>query len=476
MNLTLLKALVKKGESETLEFKQSTSSLSGAMRTVCAFLNSELGGKVLFGVTDRGVITGQEVTDKTLKELAVEFAKLEPSAREHIKIEHIKVNDKNQVIVLNVSSGKNAPYTYDARPYVRQQSTTTVMRKDEYIYLHNLNNPAQWESLTNDMKIDDLDHKRIREVIDIAVGDKKLPIAAKRESIPWILEKLRLIVDGKLTNAAKVLFAKNESKAFWQSYLQLGRFSGTTKIGSMHDIKEVRGNAFDLFDKAIDFLHWSLPVAAYIPQDSPKRVETPTIPYKVLREAVCNALIHRDYSHRGSSVQIAIYSDRVEISNFGALPKGISLKDLAKQHRSILRNPLIADTFFLSGNVEKWGRGTLDMIEECKQASNPLPIYEEQGDNFSVTFPLKEPLRTTISSYEPVDKDGMIPHLSKRQEKILRILSEGELSRTKLMKTMATRIAPRTMQAELAKLEEFGLIELVGEGRSAVWHVVNNRA
>jgi ATP-dependent DNA helicase RecG len=210
VNLTQLKALVKKGESETLEFKQSTRSLSNAMKTICAFLNSELGGKVLFGVTDRGIITGQEVSDKTLKELAVEFDKLEPSAREHIKKELVKFHEKNQVIVLNISSGKNAPYTYDARPYVRQQSTTTLMRKDEYIYLDNLNNPAEWERLTNDIKIDDLDHKKIREVIDIAVSGKKLPVAAKRESIHWILEKLRLLVDDKLTNAARVLFAKEE--------------------------------------------------------------------------------------------------------------------------------------------------------------------------------------------------------------------------------------------------------------------------
>ncbi len=464
MKLAQLKSLVKKGESETLEFKKTTANLSAAMETVCAFLNSEHGGKVIIGVKDDGKIIGQEITDKHLKELASELKRINP--RTNIDIAYVTIQDKNKVIVLSVGSGKNVPYTYDGRAFVRLQSTTSKMTQEEYDYLYNQNNPQRWESLTNTpFKITDLDSKRIKEVITTAIAIKKLKPSSKTITIPEILKKMELMVNDKLTNAAIILFGKKDKMPFIQSNLQLARFKGINKKEFL-DNKEYRGNAFDLYDQAIDFLDFNLPIAARI-VGKQNRIETPAIPDTVLREAISNALVHRDYSNAGGSVSIALYSDRINITNAGSLPKGINLKELSREHASVRRNPLIAHVFYLCGKIEKWGRGTLDMIEDCKAVGNPIPKYEEVGNSFSITLPLKEPIHTQekITLHENLA-------LTTRQKKILDILKAGPLSRLQIMKKLKTDLAERTMQHELVKLSKMNLIKPNGKTKSLTWSLV----
>ncbi len=404
MKISQLKTLIKHGETEKVEFKTSTGSLSSGMQTVCAFLNSETGGSVIFGITDSGKLVGQQVTDKTRKEIATELNKLEPFTK--VAIEYVAVEDNRLVIVMDVEPGDKAPYTYDGRAYMRNQTTTSRMSKEEYIYLHNIHNPTNWEAHTSDSHtIKDLDRTRIKEVVRMAVSKKRMPATALDATVPDILRKLKLIVgdDDNVTNAAIILFGKKEEKQFIQSTIKLGRFRGIEKT-SFSDIKAYNANAFDLYDKAMEFLDSMLPLAAWIEPGNPIRVEQPAIPYDVLREALANALVHRDYTNPGGSVAIAIYDDRVNISNTGSLPKGVALDQLTKEHQSVLRNPLIAHVFYLCGTIEKWGRGTLDMIKACKKAGNPVPIYEEVGGGFSVTLPFKEPISTVIMYKTPPTK------------------------------------------------------------------------
>jgi len=108
MKIAQLKSLVKHGESETLEFKISTGSITAGMQTICAFLNSDHGGTVIFGVSDKGTIVGQDVTDKTKKEIAVEINKIEP--RTKIDVKYVRVSGDRQATVLFANPRENAPY------------------------------------------------------------------------------------------------------------------------------------------------------------------------------------------------------------------------------------------------------------------------------------------------------------------------------------------------------------------------------
>jgi ATP-dependent DNA helicase RecG len=129
MNLEELRALVAQGESERLDFKKTTGELKAGLQTTCAFLNGS-GGKILFGVTDSGVIRGQDITDPTLREVANEIRRLEPPAR--LEQTRVPVGGTKEVLVVATTDHTHAPYTYDGRPYKRIGSTTSQMPQSEY--------------------------------------------------------------------------------------------------------------------------------------------------------------------------------------------------------------------------------------------------------------------------------------------------------------------------------------------------------
>lgn len=464
MNLSQLKKLIKQGESENLEFKTATTNLHVAMQTICAFLNNDIGGILVFGVRDNGELVGQEVSDKTKREIAAEINKIEPQVK--IDVQYVPIKNKNQAIVLSVSPGEKLPYMYDGRAYTRTQSTTRRMPNEEFAYLYKKTEPTLWESLTtSDCTIKDLDKNRINEVVRTGVFEKRLPESALRETIPNILKKFNLIINNKLTNAAVILFCKNEDKQFKRSYINLAKFKGVDKSEFL-DNKSIIGNAFDLYDQAMKFLHFVLPVSARVEEGKAARVETPAIPYKVLREALVNALVHRDYSNAGGSgsISVAVYDDRVNITNIGALPKGVELNELSKDHPSVQRNPDIAHVFYICAKIERWGRGTLDMIKDCKEAGNPPPKFEEVGDSFSVTFPLKKSIPSVIYKEEKKETS-----LTERQKEIINALKNGPLNRQQIMENMSTVLTDRATQKELTKLKDLGIIKLEGKGKTAIW-------
>lgn len=296
----------------------------------------------------------------------------------------------------------------------------------------------------------------------MAVAEGRLAKEAEKASIPEILQKLELLDNERLTNAAIILFCKTEHKQFMQSSVQLARFEGITKTVFI-DRKDVRGNVFDLLEDTMKFLRFNLPIAGKITESSPYRVDTPAIPFNVLREAILNALVHRDYGIYGGSVDVAVYDDRVEIDNPGKLPTGIKVSDLTKKHKSIKRNPLIAKVLYTCGMIEQWGRGTLEMIKLCKEAGNPAPKFEESAGSFSVTFPLREPL-SRIAHLQP-----FAARLTERQQEIISILKHGPHSVLQIVDKMSMRLNERTLQRELAMLKKIGLINPIGRARSTLW-------
>ncbi len=468
MKLSQLKAIVKQGESQILEFKKTTGVLSAVLQTVCAFLNSKTGGTVLIGVKDNGEIIGQNVSDATQQEIAKELNKIEPNMT--FDISYVPVAKELFVIVIMVKPGDKAPYVYDGRPYIRSQSTTSKMPQEIYEYLLRNRQPASiaWESLTtNKCTMNDLDKNRIRDFVHMGIASGRLIKGVEKVSISEILQKFDLLHNERLTNAAVILFCKSEQKQFIQSAVQLARFEGFTK-SIFIDRKDIRGNIFELLEGAMKFLNFNLPIAGKIVDNSVYRVDTPAIPFNVLREALLNALVHRDYNLMGGSIDVAIYDDRVEIDSPGNLPAGIELRDLIKRHKSIKRNQLIANVVYTCGMIEKWGRGTLEMIETCKKAGNPIPTFEESSGSFAVIFQLKEPMRQFAL---PVKQETKIDALTDRQKAILEVLKQGLQSREQIIEKLNDTPSDRVVQKDLLKLNTLNLIIKSGgvTGRFVKW-------
>ena len=305
-----IEALTIKKEGNSLEFKESTGQLDRSMETLCAFLNGE-GGTILYGVKDDGKIIGQTVSDSTKRSIAEAVNRIEPFVDLEITYIAIPGTEKYVIVIFVEEQRFMRPFTYKGRAYQRIESTTTVMPQERYNHLlMERGGKYGWEAMINpDLKIADLDENAILGAVREGIRNGRLPETTIREEIPVILKKFRLLNDGKLNNAAAVLFGK-ELYDYPQCLLRMARFKGTTKEEFI-DNQRAEGNIYELLDAAMAFFFKHLSLSGKI--NGLYREEELSIPYKALRESCINSFCHRSYHHPGSSVSIAIYDDRVEI-------------------------------------------------------------------------------------------------------------------------------------------------------------------
>ena len=152
------------------------------------------------------------------------------------------------------------------------------------------------------------------------------------------------------------------------------------------DNRQEHLHAFAAIREAVAWLDRSLPLAARFPEGEIFREDRLPVPADALREVLLNAVMHRDYSTPSGYVAVAVFDDRIEVRSIGALPRGVTADDLSGPHKSIPRNPLIAEAFHRTGAVEIWGRGTNRVIDACERHGIERPIFEEQDGAVYVTF------------------------------------------------------------------------------------------
>jgi len=194
--------------------------------------------------------------------------------------------------------------------------------------------------------------------------------------------RIGLLKENKLTNAAILLFGKKPQRFFMQSEVRCARFKGTEPLEFI-DMKVFAGTVIDQREDAVEFVKEHIKLHARIIET--ERVERWEYPLAALREALTNALCHRDYE-LSSNVQVRIFDDRIEVWGCGPLPQPLTVEDLRTKHDSILRNPLIGKCFFLIKFIEQWGTGTNRIIRECLNYDLPEPLFEEAAGNLVVTF------------------------------------------------------------------------------------------
>lgn len=351
MTLDDVKALLGQGESSQLEFKKSLSQLKPAMESLCAFLNTK-GGYVIFGVGSSANIIGQHVTDATQQEIANHIAKIEPFPS-FVDVRYIPLEgDKGlMLVVISTKRGDQGPYAYDGRAFYRNQSTTMRMPQARYKELLKAQSEKRilpWDKQYLDQaSLDDLDIDAIRQTIKVAVHANRLDAEALNEPVEDILMRLGVLNEGRLTHAAMVLFVKANHPHFCFCSIKMARFQGTTEAGGFIDNQIVQGNAFYVMKSANEFLMKHLPVASFFAEDKLERIDKPPIPVLAIREALSNAICHKDYAMHNSAITLAIFDDRMEVWNNGTLPVPLTLADLRVKHKSYPRNEKIAQVFYL---------------------------------------------------------------------------------------------------------------------------------
>jgi ATP-dependent DNA helicase RecG len=465
MKIEELKSLVEQGESETLEFKESSGLKDKVFQTLCAFLNHR-GGIVLIGIRRDSVVIGQNVSESTLHELCEASRKLYPSYRP--TIERLSVKDGSEVIIMSVPEGQHKPYVYDGVAWIRQSSRTERMRPDEHerLLMERASRTRTWDSAAiGSLSINDIDIVALHSAVEAGIYAGRIADPLTREP-KELLRGLGLIDDNNdLLNASVLLFGKPDviKKRFPQCLLKLARFRGTD-IQEFIDDKHHYGNIYELLKLADGFLRTHLPSAGRIVPNLFERKEDPLFPPVALREALANAVVHRDYADPSGSISIAIFDDRTEIANSGRLLMGLSVGDLYKEHGSKRRNPLIAEVFHQQGIIEQWGRGTREIVRLCESAGHPRPDFLERGGEFVVKF---------RSGYYVAPLE-VSKRLTERQRAVLKLLGEhGSLSLAEITSLISTSfsVAKKTIADDLSFLLQLGEVLTTGHGRGARWRL-----
>ncbi|MEA1962718.1 MAG: ATP-binding protein [Patescibacteria group bacterium] len=442
-------------ESENLELKKSTSELKEAIIAIAAILNKHQKGKLYFGIKNNGDVVGQEVSEQTIRNISKSISShIEPKI--YPKINKAVINKKNCIKI--EFYGDEIPYYAKGRAYIRvgDENKQLSAKELEKMILTKNQNKLQWDK--QDCKhflLKDISAKTVKNFISLAKKSNRLNI--EQENNKSVFKKIDLMNANKFNNAAALVFGRNPTNFFHNITVKCGRFKNEEN-NEFLDIKDLDGNLFEVLDKAMDFFKDHLHVRAKI--EGLYRKESYELPLEALREAILNALIHRDYKVN-SFVYIKIYDDSIIISNPGMLMDGLKIKDLFKSHESKLRNPLIAKVFYLSGLIDTWGNGVLNIIKLLKNNNSALPEFEQSGDFFRIIFKREKITQKTVEKAVEKTVERMIVLIKENNN-----ITQAELSKK-------TGLSRRGVEWNLKQLKQKGLLKRIGADRGGHWEIIS---
>ena len=461
---TQLENWLAEGESETQEFKKSIGQRSRAAETLCAFINHQ-GGRVIFGVDNDGAIVGMSVGNDTIEKISHEIQTIEPPVFPTIDVvSWYDGQHEKKVVVVTATRGAQVPYAIRGTAFKRVGKTTLRMDAQEYnrVLLERLHSSQRWENqVAEGWSVNDLDQVEILRAYQQAIAAGRLNDALSQDPSDILRGFGLLNRHGELLRAAVVLFGQETllQSEFPQCQLRVARFRGVDKTAFL-DNHQYTGHAFALMRRAERYLIDHLPIAGRIVPNLFERQDDPLYPLAALREALANAFCHRDYHIGGGSVGIALYDDRLEITSSGTLHFGLTVADLYQAHASLPWNPLIAGVFYRRGLIEAWGRGTLKIVELTEQAGLPRPDIEMVSGAVTVRF---LPSRYVAPQRTNVD-------LTDSQRAILQVLEQRkQLAAREVYELVGKDTNKRHIKRELARLKDWGLIDVRGHGRGAYW-------
>lgn len=451
INLTTLN---KNSESETLELKESLDSK--AIETIGAFANTN-GGTILVGVRDDGHITGVVIGDTTLEDWAQKMqAKIQPRFMPSITSH---VQNGRTVIAIKVQRS-DRPIGVDGRFIKRVGRTNQMMAPDEVRHRLLATSKITWDGIVEERaSFADLDSAAITKFISMLNSAKRRTIPTGEPEITT-LEKLALAEEGRPTRAAILLFGKNPRRFFHSAYIKAGRFKSHTLIV---DDKEFDGNLFEQIEHAMSWFQNRLETKFIIGQPTyqgkkreannlVQREEIWEYPLSALREAVLNAVCHRDYTSLANTT-LRLYDDHLEIWNPGSLTPALRPEQLLQPHNSYPPNRLIADSFFNAGMIEKWGTGTVRIGDALKEQNLVPPVFDI---SMSETFKI---IMSAIGIYDEQRLQQL--GLNERQIKgIQHLLKGNRMTNTQYQNLVGASRA--TVSRDLSQLVDQGFISREG--------------
>jgi len=302
----------------------------------------------------------------------------------------------------------------------------------------------------------DLSRKRIGWFLQTARRERGFPLKSNTTT-QVLLTHLSLLDHGKPTNAAMLLFGENPQRFHRTAETKCVHCHGTEYRRPFASQQIYSGDLFEQANQAHDFVLAKINRAVGTRALSITAPATYELPPDAVGEAIVNAIAHRDY-HSNASVEVRLFADRLEVWNPGSLPGTLTLDDLRNDHPSVPRNPLIAESLYLTRYIEKVGSGTQRMIELCRQAGLPEPNYELRAGSFVLTL---------WRDWLTADMLAKL-QLNDRQLKGLTLLrAEGRLTNGKYQEL--TGISRQTASRDLDEMVKKGILNRYGDRRGAFY-------
>jgi Predicted transcriptional regulator containing an HTH domain and an uncharacterized domain shared with the mammalian protein Schlafen len=444
-------------EKQNIEWKSSWKD--DYLAWICGFANAQ-GGVLFVGVDDEGKPVGLQNARKLMEDL--------PN----------KIRDAMGVIVninLHRQAGKEyieievPPYpvaiSCKGSYYYRSGSTNQRLSGPELESFILRRRGINWESSPMpQLKLEDIDDSVIAFFKKKATEKGRLDKSILTESKAYLVEKLHLKTNDCLTHAAALLFSAKPEKWFLGAYIKVGFFESDADLIYQD---EVHGSLLQQVDKALELIYFKY-LKAKISYKGIQRIERYPFPEEALREALLNAVVHKDYS-KGIPIQVSVYDDKLYIANIGRLPETWTLENLMNKHASLPFNPNVADTFYLAGFIESWGRGIEQIYNTCRKDGVPVPEYTIHPGDIMVKF--TAPKERVIRSKSGKVTERVTERVTEGEKQVLMLLAEDPAY---THQTLADKlsVSRKTISSRIKSLKEKGIIKRIGSDTKGHWEIL----
>lgn len=426
-------------EGITTEFKREYTD--EIKKTVIAFANTK-GGEILIGVEDDGTVIGVPDVDGTMLKVTNALRdSIKPDITMFLLCEKREMDGKN-IVAVNVQKGSACPYYLAAkglRPegvYVRQGASTVPATRSAILKIIKETDGDDYETVRS------LNQELTFQDAERFFGEERIPFGQEQKRTLGLISE-----DGVFTNLGLLLSDQCIHTA------KLAVFQGSSKT-VFKDRAEFSGSLFRQLEETYAYIDRFNRTRAEFP--GLKRVDTRDYPPEAVREALFNAIVHRDYSYRASTF-VSIFDDRLEFVTLGGLPKGIAMSDVMLGV-SVPRNRRLANIFYRLHLIEAFGTGMLK-IRECYQGCSSHPAVEATENAFKITLP-----NVNYEKETAVEDTSF----SENERRILKLISaKRSVSRAEI--ETAAGLSHSVTMRTLKKLLERGAIQKRGNGKNTVY-------
>ena len=436
-------------EKQNIEWKETWKE--DYLKWICGFANAQ-GGKIYIGKNDDGTVTGITNAKKLLEDI--------PNKVRDVLGIIVDVNlysEENKDYLEIVTLPSSYPVNYKGEYHYRSGSTKQLLKGAALTQFLFEKTGITWDSIpldnlsADDFWRDSFDIFRKQAILSKRMDEKDLNMTNEQ-----LLDSLGLIKDGKILRAGMMLFHQNPEKWINGSYIKIGFFESDSEVNYMD---EIHGSLISQADKVIDLIFTKY-LKAKISYEGVTRIETYPFPKTAIREAVYNAIVHKNYATQ-IPIQISIYKDKLYISNDCILPSGWTVETLMEKHRSKPFNPNIANGFFRAGFIETWGRGIEKICEACKNYGTKLPEYTVYPEDIMIKFVALNTDTNTDTNTNTIFKI----------EKLLEYLKENPKATQKGLSEYFN-VTKRTIERNMNILKKEKFVERVGNNRSGYWKIL----